>query len=123
MPAPTTLSPLAHVFAGEEVEAQLLDGQILTVRVRALPARKHLDYLVVANLEAQALELCCTHAPGQPELPEGWVDALTDESHLLLSAKVKELNFTRATATLQRSAEVARMLESQAKTAGALKGS
>lgn len=108
MPSP---SPLAIVFSGEEVEARLADGTILTVRVRALPARRHIEYINVAHREAEALELVCTHVPGQPELPAGWVDALSDESHALLATKVKELNFTRATATFQRSAEVAQTLK------------
>jgi hypothetical protein len=99
----STPSPLSVVMAGETVEAKLLDGSKLTVFVRTLPARQLLTgHLAKLDNEAEMLEAGCRAPAGCHPLPEGWVDALTDESHLELVAKLKALNFQRAVRQAER---------------------
>jgi hypothetical protein len=90
-------------MAGETVEATLLDGSKLAVFVRTLPARQLLTgHLAKLDNEAEMLEAGCRAPVGCHPLPDGWVDALTDESHLELVTKLKALNFQRAVSQAER---------------------
>lgn len=98
------------IFSGRDFPAVLQDGTKLNVFVRQLPARHHIEFISIMGDEAKMLEFTCKHAVGEPELGEGWVDALSDASHEELVKIAKELNFSRAIATADRGNEVARLL-------------
>ncbi len=107
-------NPLSTIMAGESVEATLLDGTKLAVFARQMPARVLLSGYM-ANLligdEGKLLDSCCKAPVGCAPLPEGWVDALTDESHLAIVDKLKQLNFTRAVSQTKRLAATAQELQ------------
>jgi hypothetical protein len=104
--APKPVSRMATILAGAIVPVLLLDGSRLEVFVRQMPARflieKYMQYILNGR-EWEILEKVCKNVSGQPELEEGWVDALTDESHVALLQKAKELNFMRAAEQVARS--------------------
>lgn len=108
---------LATVFSGQEEVVSLQNGESLRVFVRQLSARHHIRYIAFAHDEAVSIELACQAPLGAEPLPEGWVDALTDESHIRLAAIVKDLNFQRASATCQRVAATAEALRPLAEKA------
>lgn len=101
------LSPLATVLSGQKVSVSLHGGYGLDIFVRQMPAR-HLvtKFMSLVGSEAELLEAICTAPAGAAPLPEGWVDALTDESHAMLVKIAHELNFTRAVAQFERETAV-----------------
>jgi hypothetical protein len=110
----TTPSKLAVVFAGQDFTAvELLDGKLTPVRVRSMPARHLSKVLEACTNEAALLELTClipvpegetaeTEIAGWMRVPPGWVDNLTDVSHVALLEAAKSLNFSRAAAWGER---------------------
>jgi hypothetical protein len=106
------VSPLATIQAGQAIEARLLDGAVLAIWVRQMPARHLLTkYLALSDDEAELLDGVCTHIVGQPELPAGWVDQLTDDSHAKLVETAHELNFSRAAKQVERGMQFRRRLQ------------
>jgi hypothetical protein len=99
-------SPLAVIYAGEDVFASLLDDTRVLVRVRSLPVRQLGRLLRVADDEAALLELVCFlpsegEKPFIPVTPE-FVDNLVPESHDKLYEAAKRLNFSRAAKWAER---------------------
>lgn len=111
------------LFAGETSVATLRDGSPVTVRVRELPARHHLELLELFHVgrEADLIQRCterrghggedpATPPPRPPAEPApswlpvdaAFVDNLTDESHVALAELAQSLNFSRAIRTAQR---------------------
>lgn len=104
------LSPLVTVLAGQKLTAQLHGGHSLEVFVRQMPARFIVTrYLAFIGQEAEMLEHICQSPAGSPDLPTGWVDALTPESHLALVEAAHAVNFKLAVAQFER--ETAAMKE------------
>jgi hypothetical protein len=99
------------MFAGEEMLATFVDGTVVKVRVRQMPAR-HLITKVLPALadKTESIELCCEAVPGTDPLPPQWSDNLTDESGDKLWQKVRELNFSRAMKLAEDSVGVATQL-------------
>lgn len=101
------MSNVSTVFAFEDVVAQMADGSPRIIRVKALPVRKHLEFLGKRIDEIGMLEMVCVAPVGAEPLPEEWVDSLSTESHIALVKKANELNFRKATETLDRHVAVA----------------
>lgn len=109
------------VLAGAKVPASLyVEGDkpddvkiiVVDVWVRQMPARHLLEKVLYhQDDEAMLITVCCTNMRGQPELPENWVDSLTDESHVELLEKVRALNFSRMIAQAQRVQKIQKNLE------------
>lgn len=105
-------SKLAVIFGGEEIQATLLDGSTLLVRVRAMPVRQLSRVLELCASESELLEFVClvpaTHGAGDDEFEgwarvlSGWADNLSDASHDLLYATAGRLNFSRAATWVDR---------------------
>lgn len=103
--------PLETIFRGADVTVSFHAGPPAVVRVRQMPARRLLDVMSIIEKEAELIELCCVNVPGSDPLPEGWVDALTDESNAVLVEKARELNFSRGSAQLERNAALQKQLK------------
>jgi hypothetical protein len=96
-------NPIATIMGGETVEATLINGSRLAVFARQMPVRTLLTgFFMRLENEAEMLDQCCRAPVGCHPLPEGWVDALTDASHLALVEKLKQLNFQRAVGQIER---------------------
>jgi hypothetical protein len=103
---PTVIKSIPMIFSGKTLLVRLLDGALRQCRVRALPARRLGQVLNLCTNEAALIELCTQAVedtaeigaiqPSYADVPEGWADNLTDESHIELYQAAKELNFTRA---------------------------
>ena len=101
------ISDLSAILAGERVEVSFLNGARRFIFVRALPASLVLtDYMaLLAESEAAMLARVCSPLAGEPELPKGWIDALTDESHEALVDLAERLNFARGARQAERQAK------------------
>jgi hypothetical protein len=107
----------ALLFAGQLAAVTLRDGTTVSVRVRELPARHHLDLIELFHVGREAdLIARCTERPAPPDLPSpnsdlrpvwtpvdgAFVDNLSDESHVALVDLATTLNFSRAIRTAER---------------------
>lgn len=96
----STPSKTSIIFAGEVFPlVRDLSGQVLQVRVRALPVRHLGKVLEACADEARLLELTCQRETPDLEwqpVDAAFVDNLADESHVVLVEAAKRLNFSRA---------------------------
>lgn len=122
-------NPNAILFAGEQRTVLLRDGRSVTVRVRELPARHHLELLELFHVgrEADLIQRCCEQLvdPAAPlfvwaPVDAAFVDNLNDEGHEILCQLADRLNFQRAIRTAQRQVargqEMRPLMESMQKT-------